>query len=153
MIYVNFNGRLGADAEIRTDRGGRQFVSMRIATDEFKGGTTNTVWLSVFDYSPKTQKMAASLKKGSLVSVHGVETVSVYTTAQGQTRVNRDITSDRVDFISSGTKQMAADNTQQVPMQGQATAPTCGTFTRMEPPQQAASIPTPSMDDVDDLPF
>lgn len=152
MIYVNFNGRLGADAEVRTDKGGKQFVSMRIATDEFKNGVSNTVWLSVYDYTNKTQRMAASLKKGSLVNVHGVETVGTYTTSQGEFRISRDVASDRIDFISSGNRPQS-DTTNHDDAQPNRTTReehpvTCGVFTK---PEVSALSSIPS--DADDLPF
>ena len=44
-VKVNVIGRLGADAEVRESKNGK-FVTFRVATDEFKNNTNETVWLS-----------------------------------------------------------------------------------------------------------
>ena len=102
MINVNFMGRLGADAELKTSKGGKQFVSMRIAADEFKNGERGTAWINVSYYAEKGTKMLEFLKKGSAVSVLGVETVGTYQSKNGETMVSRDVIADRVDFVNLG---------------------------------------------------
>jgi single-strand DNA-binding protein len=102
MVNINFNGRLGADAELKTSKNGKQFVSMRVATDEFRNGERGTAWLNVSYYGDRAVKMHEYLKKGNAVSVLGSETVGTYQSKNGETMVSRDVLADRVDFLGLG---------------------------------------------------
>ena len=99
MVNINFNGRLGADSELKTSKNGKQFVSMRVATDEFRNGEKTTTWLNVSYYGDRAVKMHEYLKKGNAVSVLGSETVGTYQNKNGETVVSRDVLADRVDFL------------------------------------------------------
>ena len=44
MIHINFIGRLGADAEIKTLPNGSSLMIMNVATDEFSHGQKVTTW-------------------------------------------------------------------------------------------------------------
>ena len=101
-VNVNFIGRLGADSELRTTKNGKQYLAFRAATDEFKNGERGTAWLNVTYYGDKGIKMQEFLKKGSAVSVVGVETVGTYQSKNGETMVSRDVLADRVDFVNLG---------------------------------------------------
>lgn len=102
MVNINFNGRLGADAELKTSKNGKQFVSMRVATDEFRNGERGTAWMNVTYTGDRAVKMHEYLKKGNAVSVIGVETVGTYQNKNGETMVSRDVLADRVDFLGLG---------------------------------------------------
>jgi single-strand DNA-binding protein len=103
MVNINFIGRLGADAELKTAKSGRQYVSMRVATDEFKKGEKSTSWLNVTYTGDRALKMHEYLKKGSAIVVMGVETVDTYqSTKTGETMISRDVIADRVDFVGLG---------------------------------------------------
>lgn len=103
MVNVNFLGRLGADAELKTAKSGKQYVSMRVATDEFKKGERGTAWFNVTYTGDRAVKMHEYLKKGSAVSVMGVETIDTYqSTKTGETMISRDVLADRVDFVNFG---------------------------------------------------
>jgi single-strand DNA-binding protein len=143
MINVNFNGRLGADAEVRTSKGGKQYVSMRVATDEFKNGEKSTAWLNVTYHSDRAIKMQPFLKKGSAISVIGSETVGTYQDKNGETQVSRDVLADRVDFIGLGSSA----NTQS----NDAVTET-GKFKKTEKTDEAEMATATASTD-DDLPF
>ena len=103
MVNINFIGRLGADAELKTAKSGRQYVSMRVATDEFKKGEKSTSWLNVTYTGDRAIKMHEYLKKGSAIVVMGVETIDTYqSTKTGETMFSRDVIADRVDFVGLG---------------------------------------------------
>lgn len=148
-VNVNIIGRLGADSEIKTNANGRPFVVFRLATDEFKNGKAETAWINVADYTEKTHKMAAYLKKGSLVNLHGVETIGVYTNKNGELNFSRDVISDRVDFVSSGASGATTSNKQE-----EQTSMSCGT---LKAPSSQVKEPivngVMNGDDNDDLPF
>jgi len=141
MINVNFNGRLGADAEVRTSKGGKQYVSMRVATDEFKNGEKSTAWLNVTYHNERAIKMQPFLKKGSAISVIGSETVGTYQDKNGETQVSRDVLADRVDFLGLGGSGSTQSN---------ETVTDTGKFKKTEEAEMATA--TASTSD-DDLPF
>ena len=143
MINVNFMGRLGADAELKTSKGGKQFVSMRIATDEFKNGEKGTAWINVSYYAEKGTKMLEFLKKGSAVSVLGVETVGTYQSKNGETLVSRDVIADRVDFVNLGK---SGDT------QSSETVADTGTFKKKTNEAETVAATAASSSE-DDLPF
>lgn len=143
MINVNFMGRLGADAELKTSKGGKQFVSMRIATDEFKNGERGTAWINVSYYAEKGTKMLEFLKKGSAVSVLGVETVGTYQSKNGETMVSRDVIADRVDFVNLGK---SGDT------QSSETVADTGTFKKKANEAETVAATAASSSE-DDLPF
>ena len=143
MINVNFMGRLGADAELKTSKGGKQFVSMRIATDEFKNGERGTAWINVSYYAEKGTKMLEFLKKGSAVIVLGVETVGTYQSKNGETMVSRDVIADRVDFVNLGK---SGDT------QSSETVADTGTFKKKANEAETVAATAASSSE-DDLPF
>lgn len=166
MINVNFVGRLGADAELRQDKFMRNFVAFNVAVDEYRNGQNETVWLRVTDNSERIMKMQPHLKKGTMVSVHGVESVRMFTSANGTMGVSRDVRADRVEFVKSGSGNSTTTSTPQATVVSTpSTSPspqsepnmqdiTCGTFdatTNIAPIRQMATVP--SSDIEDDLPF
>jgi len=143
MVNVNFIGRLGADAELKTGKNGKQFVSMRVATDEFKNGEKSTAWLNVTWVNDRGIKMQEYLKKGSAVSVMGSETVSTYQSKNGETMVSRDILADRIEFVNLGKSGDTASN--------DATTGTGKFQPKTDEAEMAAA--TTATNDADDLPF
>ena len=150
MVNVEFIGRLGADSEVKTGKSGNQFVSFRVATDEYRNGKNEASWLNVVYTGERAIKMHQWLTKGKAVSVHGVENVGTYVDRNGQTQVSRDVMADRVDFVNVGGSGQTQSNSATT-TQGQANvaaptniAPPAGTMK----PQET----TPAKDE-DDLPF
>lgn len=158
-VNVNIIGRLGADCEIKNSSNGKPFVVFRLATDEYKNGKNSTTWLNVVDYTEKTYKIASYLKKGALISLHGIETISLYTNKNGEVNFSRDVMSDRVDFVNASRneptqkQQDTSESTDQM---------TCGVFRPKERSAQEWNEPMKGMDssdmmdnvdEGDDLPF
>lgn len=102
MMYIEVNGRLGADAELKTSNKGNQFVSLRVATNDYIGGENITTWVNVLWSGDRAVKMAEHFKKGSSVVVRGVPKFSTYTTKNGENAVSVDVFADRVDFGNNG---------------------------------------------------
>ena len=150
MVNVEFIGRLGADSEVKTGKSGNQFISFRVATDEYRNGKNEASWLNVVYTGERAIKMHQWLTKGKAVSVHGVENVGTYLDRNGQVQVSRDVMADRVDFVNVGGSGRTQSNSATT-TQGQANveaptniAPPAGTMK----PQET----TPAKDE-DDLPF
>lgn len=151
MVNVEFIGRLGADSEVKTGKSGNQFLSFRVATDEYRNGKNEASWLNVVYTGERAIKMHQWLTKGKAVSVHGVENVGTYLDRNGQVQVSRDVMADRVDFVNVGGSGQTQSNSTTTTTQGQANvaaptniAPPAGTMK----PQET----TPAKDE-DDLPF
>ena len=140
MLYVELIGRLGADAELRTSAKGNQFVSMRVASNDFFNGENVTTWVNVMWSGERAVKMQEHMKKGSAVSIHGTLRTSLFTNKNGEQSISTDLFADRVDFVNLGKSGDTQTN--------EAVTDT-GT---LKPKAQETSSAAASKD-VDDLPF
>ena len=66
MINVTMTAKLGKDAEMKTSKAGKQFVTFLLPHSESKNGPTT--WISVMS---NATAIADKLKKGTLVTVTG----------------------------------------------------------------------------------
>jgi len=142
MIYCELIGRLGADAELRTSTKGNQFVSMRVASNDFFNGETVTTWVTVMWSGDRAVKMQEHMKKGSAVSVHGTLRTSLFTNKNGEQSISTDLFADRVDFVNLGKSGDTQTN--------EAVTET-GTFKSKAQAEEVAVASAAS--DADDLPF
>lgn len=152
MVNVNVNGRLGADAELRTTKGGEQYVTFRMATNEFNRKTkeNETIWMSVTFFGKRALTLLPHLKKGSSINVMGEERVSLFKMTSGEYTIIRDVFADRVEFIGSGNNRTESSPTPQVKSAFTSDVPF--PVNRIPEPQvTAANIGTPPSND--DLPF
>lgn len=160
-VKVNIIGRLGADSEIREGKNGK-YVTFRLATDEFRNGKNETIWLNVYDYSERALKMSQYWKKGTMVDVSGVETVGVYQSkVSGEWMAARDVRAFNVDFVNgggSGATQTTSESVMTttapttIPTASVTPQPTTGTFTP-PPTVTPSTFATVTTDVSDDLPF
>lgn len=71
MLNSHLIGRIGKDAEVRTNNG-KSYMSMDVATDYFSKGESKTMWVRIISTDPKViEKRAQYFKKGSLVTIEG----------------------------------------------------------------------------------
>ena len=82
MLQLQFIGNLGRDAEVKTTKEGREFLSFSVAV---KTGENETTWLDVA--ANGGAKIAEYLRKGREVFVQGNLRVSMYN-GQPQLQVN-----------------------------------------------------------------
>ena len=144
MLYTEVTGRLGADSELKTSKNGNQYVTMRIASNEYVNGENVTTWVRVLWPGERAVKMQEHMKKGSHVSVRGTLRASLYDNKNGEKAISIDIFADRVDFVSSGSGST----------QSNESVSETGTFKRQEAATVAAAtqeVAAASGDD--DLPF
>lgn len=146
-VNVNFIGRLGADCEIKVNSSGKSFVTFRVATNEYRGGKNETTWLNVADYTERGAKIAPHLKKGTMVSIHGIETVSIYQTQTGTSNISRDVISYSIDFVSSGNS--ATKGNGETEHSSEDSKMDCGTLKKRE--LDVTNLV--DTNDGDDLPF
>lgn len=156
------DGRLGKDAEVKTDKNGRSYVRFSLANRVFKNGEEDTVWYDVISYNEMiVTKQAPYLKKGGLVFVTG--TLSVDTrTVNSTIYTNLTLRADKVDFIGGGKSD---DNGAQTTAVAQPTVSVAETIVSNDAPATVFTAQVPSdavaapsgatlVDDAeDDLPF
>ena len=145
MLYTEVTGRLGADSELKTSKNGNQYVTMRIASNEYINGENVTTWVRILWPGERAVKMQEHMKKGSLVSVRGALRTSLYDNKNGEKAIAIDIFADRVDFVSSGSGATQSNDSVSE----------TGTFKKQEPQTVAAPSveTTSSASNDDDLPF
>ncbi len=107
MLKCFFEGRLGADAELKTSRSGNQFYTMRVATDDFRDGENSTVWVRVVVSADRVGKM--TFKKGSHVLVTGTLKASTYQTRTGESAVSLDVNADSIHYVKSSSNPQSAE--------------------------------------------
>lgn len=151
MIQVSFNGRLGADPEVRQGKEGKEFIKFSVAVNEKRKGERTTTWMRV---SSNNMSIAPYLKKGSLVFISGDEEVNTFIDKNGVTQVSRDVRANMIDFIPVGINNGENGNTDLRPVATtlpntessvDAMSMACGTL------QPQGSVAQAS--DIDDLPF
>ena len=145
MFNVDFVGRLGADAEVKTSKNGNQFVTMRVATDDFYRGENHTDWVNVMIMQERLGNR--KMNKGSLVSVHGVLRTSAYQSKSGEAAVSLECTADRIEYVnvSSGSTANATVETKA--------AEDTGKFTKKGTKNAEAAAENTASTEPDDLPF
>lgn len=143
MQYLQVIGRLGADSELKTSKNGNQFLSMRVASNDFIGGENLTTWISVLWAGERAVKMAEHMKKGSQVIIHGTPKYSLYKAKNGESAIDVSVFADRVDFVSSNSGGTQAND---------AVTDT-GTLKKTTPKVTKAAEPSETASDADDLPF
>ena len=141
MRITELIGRLGADAELKTAKNGSQFVTMRVASNEFFAGENTTTWVSVIWHGERAVKMAEYMKKGTQVVAVGRPKATVYTTKGGETAIDETLYADSVDFVG-GASGNTASNT---------TVADTGKFENPKAPEPKKEAPKKVQDD--DLPF
>lgn len=160
MINVNFVGRLGADAEVLTSKNGNEFLSMRVATDDYSNGERGTQWLRVRYSNPVVAKVKGYMTKGKMVHVFGTLSASTYVNKNGETVISFDVMADRVSFVSVGsggeqkpeveTVDASKFSTDDAPVQKEAEKQ------KAKAKEVVGSVATKvstASDDDDDLPF
>lgn len=145
MINSFIIGRLGADAELKTSKNGNQFLSLRVASNEYVNGETTTTWVNVLWSGERAIKMAQHMKKGSMVSINGPLRTSTFINKNNETQISVDVFADRVDFVGGGTSGATVSNEVAIDT---------GTLKKPEEVKaEVAVASTASSAAIDDLPF
>jgi len=154
MRTIEVIGRIAADAERRVSKNGREYLSFRMANNEYndeKGpdGKQKAYWFSItsFNHIPMTQY----LTKGKPVFVRGNYSDRVYQNREGNCEIGRDIIATEISFIDFNSEKAQTTQPHSVP------SPT--TQTKMEAPKPkptTSELKVPqatTVEDDDDLPF
>lgn len=145
MLNSHLIGRIGKDAEVRTNNG-KSYMSMDVATDYFSKGESKTMWVRIISTDPKViEKRAQYFKKGSLVTIEGqqLEPSAWIGKEDGKAHAQVVIAANFIDFVRIGKKKDGAAQ--------QNTATQTQTVT-MEQSTPDTPFPAPA-ENSDDLPF
>lgn len=161
MRKVEVTGYIVADAERKISKTGKEFISFRIANNEFndeKGedGKQKPYWYGVTSLNQRHFTMAQYLTKGKPVIVEGDYTDRIYQNKEGNCEISRDILANAIYFVPGSGEN--GNGTTTAPAATQTTSATPKVQTKMEAPKPTTAevkVPTqaPVTDDDDDLPF
>jgi single-strand DNA-binding protein len=154
-----------ADAERKISKTGKEYLSFRIANNEFndeKGqdGKQKPYWIGVTSLNQRHFSMAQYLTKGKPIIVEGDYSDRIYQNKDGNCEISRDILANAIYFLpgSGENGNNAATTNAAQPTTATAAAPTVQT--KMEAPKpttQELKVPTETAevndDNEDDLPF
>jgi len=105
-------GNLGRDPELFQTQGGRAVARLSIATNEAwtKDGERQrrTEWHRVVVWGPRAARIAAQLRKGTLVYVEGRLRTRTLTNGESPPQTRTEIHSQRLMLLGSRTQREAA---------------------------------------------
>ena len=157
MRVLQVTGHVVADAERKISKGGKEYLSFRIANNEFndeKGddGKQKPYWIGVTSFNTRDFSKAQYLTKGKSICVVGDYSHRIYQNKEGNCDISDDLIATAIYFLSGNGDGTATPKSET---QNNA-APTVQT--KMETPKPTTAeikVPsqTPVSDDDDDLPF
>jgi single-stranded DNA-binding protein len=118
MKQIQFDGRIGANgAEVRTTKGGKQYVRFSVANNSFANGAEKTEWYDVTSYDPYViENRVKYLTKGTYVIISGVPNIEV-NVKEGKIWLNQYVTATTIDTPSfkkkdeDGAQSTVTENT------------------------------------------
>lgn len=131
--YTVFKGNLGADAELKTSKGGTPYLSFTVANstnrklDNGEWETTNTTWRRVTTWD-NLDALTPHLKKGATVLIEGYEELRTWQKEDGGEGYSLDVTArcvaviPRVPVQTNPVAAYPAATNAQVQQQGYAQA-------------------------------
>ena len=157
MRTLQVTGHIVADAERKMAKSGKEYLSFRIANNEFndeKGadGKAKPYWIGVTSLNQRHFSLTQYLTKGKPVIVEGDYSDRIYQNKEGNCDISRDILANAIYFLPGSGE--GGNNTATAT--AKAAAPTVQT--KMETPKPTTAeikvpTPAPADDGVDDLPF
>lgn len=106
MNKLTIIGNLTRDPELRTTQSGINVCTFTVAVNKRQKGDSNAVdFFRVSAWRQLGENCQRFLAKGRKVCVVGEVSVSTYTTQNGETRANMEVTAQDVEFLSSRMEQ------------------------------------------------
>lgn len=102
MITMQFAGRLGKDAEVRTTSGGETVTSFSVGCN---AGRDKTVWVECAMFGERGQKIAPYLKKGTPVAGNGRPSVRVWQDKSGNLRADQQCAVNDIALLGSKSER------------------------------------------------
>ena len=119
MRVLTISGRIVADAQKQISQQGREFMTFRLANNEFGDekdtqGKPITYWFRVTSFNPRCLNMVKYLTKGKPINVIGAYSDSIYTNKNtGNCEISRDIIADRIEFEVGNYESTQNGNSEQ----------------------------------------
>lgn len=111
MKTLIIDGRLGADAEIRQTKTGREYVRFSLANSGYANGQTTTEWYDVTSFDDNILKNRIKvLKKGAYVIVTGTPRTDVNVDRTNKVWVNQYLNAISVELGASGRRDSNSEN-------------------------------------------
>lgn len=163
MQNLEVDGRLKADAVIKTSKNGKQYLFFELANTNYVMGEFVTTWYSVQIFDVQTINQCKTLHKGAYILVAGFLQIDTNTVGD-KTYVNRTIRAHKVDFLYSsrpnneehgantGTTQQAVYRAEVPQPKKEVVIPNKLTNEDLQPTQPQINLLDVGDDD-DDLPF
>lgn len=111
MRNIIIDGRLGKDAEIKSTKDGKQYLSMAVANDIYANGEVKTEWFNVSSFIDSDLKRAQYLTSGRFVIISGDLTIEPRT-SNGKLYLNMYIRAHNIDMPRLGQRQNSNTTSQ-----------------------------------------
>jgi len=99
-------GHLGTDPEVRFTSSGQKVTTLRVATNQKRGGKEETLWWRVTVWGEQCDKIMSYLKKGSSVVVNGdMLKPEIYTNREDQPQISLNVVAYNISFSPFGRKE------------------------------------------------
>ena len=119
MNYTMIMGHLGSDPDVRFTSGGQKVTSLRLASNQRRGGKDITIWWSVSVWGEQFDKMMPYLKKGTPLIVYGaLQEAKTYPDKQGQQQVALNVIAHHLAFSPFGKMEKQEMQQHEHPMGG-----------------------------------
>lgn len=148
MRKLIINGRIVNNAEKKTSKNGKEYITFRFANSEYgdskdQNGKPITYWFNITSYETRHIALSKYLTKGRPINIIGQYSDNIYQNKNGDCEIGRNIIADVIEFEvgkpMDDTNSSSGNETQTSSMPKTQTAMT-------EPS-------SPISDDDDDLPF
>jgi len=113
MNRVILVGNLTRDPELRTTNGGTQVADLGLAVNERRRNSNgdlidDTLFTDITVWGVTAENCSKFLGKGSSILVEGKLKLDTWTTEQGEKRSKLRVNADRVEFLRTKEKKLAA---------------------------------------------
>jgi single-strand DNA-binding protein len=97
-IQAAFTGKLGQDAELKTSKAGKPWLSFSVAIDA-EGESDGTTWARIVVFGGLATERHPDLKKGAEVYVEGKLRLESWTGKDGRERTGLSVAAAKVDVL------------------------------------------------------
>jgi single-strand DNA-binding protein len=96
-IQCAFTGKLGQDAELKTSKSGKPWLSFHVAVDE--ASEEATTWIRVAAFGQLATELHPGLKKGTEVYIEGRLRLDSWTGKDGRERSGLSVAAAKVEVL------------------------------------------------------
>lgn len=151
-------GHLGADPEVRFTSSGQKVTTLRVASNQRRGGQDHTFWWRVTIWGEHLDKILSYFKKGSAIVLMGeMRKPEIYTDKNGQPQISLDFVAHNISFPPFGKgDQQQTTSTYGSSVSEQQATPAYSSAPEQQPPIQQGQGEQPASSSAfseDEIPF